>query len=54
MSKKTGVFKEPRKMPPAEPALPYDSRNKVVDEIAEDMMHHHPHPEMVVEKVPTT
>ena len=55
MSKKTGVFKEPKHRPSPGPGMPYDSRNKVVDEIAEDMvMHNHHHPEMVVEKVPTT
>ncbi len=35
-SKKTGVFKEPRRRPQPEPIM-YDPRNKVVDQIAHDM-----------------
>lgn len=52
VSKATGVFKEPKRHPKPE-ALPYDSRNKVVDEIAHDMIPDEPIPGDV-EKLPTT
>lgn len=52
VSKKTGIFKEPKRGPMPQ-MIPYDSRNKVVDEIAEDMMREHM-PDPIIEKVPTT
>lgn len=52
VSKKTGIFKEPKRGPKL-PAMPYDSRNKVVDELAEDMLRVHS-PEPIIEKNPTT
>ncbi len=50
-SKKTGVFKEPRRRPQPEPIM-YDPRNKVVDQIAHDMQEELP-PPGIVEKDPT-
>ena len=50
-SKKTGVFKEPKHRPQPH-TMPYDSRNKVVDELAHEQQLIDP--ECIVEKIPTT
>lgn len=52
VAKKTGIFKEPKRAP-EQPSLPYDSHNKVVEELAQDM-EREMGPEMIVEKLPTT
>lgn len=51
VTKKTGIFKAPKQGPKPE-YMPYDDRNKVVDEIAQDMMMEGM-PCMEVEKLPT-
>lgn len=52
VAKKTGIFKEPKRRPQPQ-AIPYDSRNKVVEEIAEEQTHEHI-PDPIIEKIPTT